>query len=166
MCACNACVLQCRGAPSACSEHQHCIAALRALPLRCALWQPGFLGTRKPAPEALHARGCGCRFIERGRPGMCDCALRAAAALAVWVLELSAEQKAYRLTGKAGRREGGGGADPRAGEGGHGPGGGLARRRGLVRREGRPCCANVSEGVRHVLAGCRAVWAWPSWAWC
>ena len=74
---------------------------------------------------------------------MFGCGLRAAAALAAWALELSAEQKAYRLAGKAGRREGGGEADPRVGEGGYGPGAGLARRGGLVRCRGRTCWASV-----------------------
>ena len=36
-----------------------------------------------PAPEGLRARLCGCRLIERGRPDMYGCGLRATNALAV-----------------------------------------------------------------------------------
>ena len=72
---------------------------------------------------------------------------------------LCAEHIAHKLTGKAGRREGGGGADPRAGVGGHRPGGGLAHRRGLVRCEWRLCCVNADVAVRNVLL-CLQGWAW------
>ena len=64
---------------------------------------------------------------------------------------MCAEHIAHKLSGKAGRREGGGGADPRAGVGGHRPGGGLAHRRGIVRYEWRLCCVNADVAVRNVL---------------
>ena len=65
---------------------------------------------------------------------------------------LTAGQVAHKLIGKAGRREGGGGADPQSGVGGHGSGGGLARRGGLVRCRGRVCWANAEMGAQ--CAGC------------
>ena len=77
----------------------HCMCAakasglLRASALLCCALSPahemyaGCLGVRQhedalPAPEALRARLCGCRLIERGRPDMYGCGLRATNALA------------------------------------------------------------------------------------
>ena len=66
---------------------------LRTSALLCCALSPahemyaGCLGVRQhedalPAPEALRARLCGCRLIERGRPDMYGCGLRATNALA------------------------------------------------------------------------------------
>ena len=70
---------------------------------------------------------------------------------------LTAGQVAHKLIGKAGRREGGGGADPQSGEGGLGPGDGLARRGGLVRCRGRVCWANAELCAQCVGCSCKAV---------
>ena len=70
---------------------------------------------------------------------------------------LYAEHTAHMLTGRVGRQGGGGGAYPQSGEGGHGPGDGLAHRRELMRCEGRICWANAELCAQCAGCLCKAV---------
>ena len=132
-------------------------ALLCSEPCPCTLETYGRLGTRMPAPEALRARLCGCQLVERGRPGLCGCGLRATNALSARAQLLYAEHTAHMLTGRVGRQGGGGGAYPQSGEGGHGPGDGLAHRRELMRCEGRICWANAELCAQCAGCLCKAV---------
>ena len=132
-------------------------ALLCSEPCPCTLETYGRLGTRMPAPEALRARLCGCQLVERGRPGLCGCGLRATNALSARAQLLNAEHTAHMLTGRVGRQGGGGGAYPQSGEGGHGPGDGLAHRRELMRCEGRICWANAELCAQCAGCLCKAV---------
>ena len=99
------------------------------------------------AQESLRPCACAWRcarcLVKRGWPGAYCRGLCAAIVSAAWAQMLTAGQIAHKLIGRSGRREGGGEADPRVGEGGYGPGAGLARRGGLVRCRGRTCWASV-----------------------
>ena len=132
-------------------------ALLCSEPCPCTLETYGRLGTRMPAPEALRARLCGCQLVERGRPGLCGCGLRATNALSARAQLLYAEHTAHMLTGRVGRQGGGGGAYPQSGEGGRGPGDGLAHRRELMRCEGRICWANAELCAQCAGCLCKAV---------
>ena len=132
-------------------------ALLCSEPCPCTLETYGRLGTRMPAPEALRARLCGCQLVERGRPGLCGCGLRATNALSARAQLLNAEHTAHMLTGRVGRQGGGGGAYPQSGEGGHGPGDGLAHRRELMRCEGRICWAKAELCAQCAGCLCKAV---------
>ena len=149
MCACNTCMLQCKCAHTACSEHQQCAAVLCCHPVICALaaWVTRH---RKAGTQAMRAKVRLPTRLARLAGHVQLWPTRCKRARNVSTL-LCAEHIAHKLTGKAGRRKGGGGADPRAGVGGHRPGGGLAHRRGLVRCEWRLCCVNADVAVRNVL---------------
>jgi len=163
MCACNTCVLQCRCAHTACRA---CVST--GLLLLCCQHVGCACVQDVAAQESLRPCACAWRcarcLVKRGWPGAHCRGLCAAIVSAAWAQMLTAGQIAHKVTGRAGRREGRGGADPRSGEGGHGPGDGLARRRGVMQCQGRVCWANV-DWVYAMCAGCLLGWAWASRVW-
>ena len=127
-------------------------------------WQPRRRGTGMPAPGGGARGGAAADSLSTAGRTYClwlRCvrARRMSKGAACRASSAQVDRQGW-ASGRRGRGR------PTVRRGGHGPGDGLARRRGVMQCRGRTCWANA-DWMYAMCAGCLLGWAWASrvWGW-